>query len=257
MAISNDNFIKVDREWFEGARYYNRYGDHGLLMYSMILQEITIREYCNFNMSDIVNKLGYTFKNNNKQINILRQSVIDMAKDEYIEIYDLKNRVVNYDEIINNKNYRIYITVKVPWVPLYDECFDKIIISKFRKGISKFRVLSMYGYILCECNKQYSTATITVNDFKDTIHIGDSSVNSYGKILEESKLINYCSSGFNKENKKENPNVYSTHDDLPTLKKYMLDNHLTTYDNLKLQKKERDLKRSVKLINTNKLSEVK
>lgn len=239
----------MDNRWFlnkDGEILIDEYGEYGFIAHSLILCNLSIYGYYYLHLDSIFSTLGFSHKGNSKQITKIKHMVDKMVEDDFITIGDIYGNELSDIDITNNTIYSCFSENPSSFLLMARE--DVISISSYKGGrsINRFKLFTYYMYLRFEIANSGCKKIANSTIYKQ-LGLSDSTITNYNKILEDLKLICCCSSGFDTKNQKELINIYSTFADLPTLKKHMLDNYGFTYDELRLQKKERDLKRSIKL----------
>lgn len=255
----SDYFIKIEKYWFDdNFSLYNEYGEYGLLLYCSILQGKTIRDYCKFNIySDLYNLLGYNSNSNRTQMNRFNSIFSKMVLDGVFEIYDNNDNSITGNIKLNNNNYKIYVNDNVPNIPkdktilffaITDDNFKKVLTYK-DQSINIIKLFAYYCYISYITNVQDDYCKKSIDLISANIGISKTTVINYNKILSDDLgLIEIVSTGFDAKNLKEETNLYCLVEKFGNVKD-KIEKAYGNYETLKLQKKERDLKRSIKLAN--------
>lgn len=253
----SENFAMIDNKWFlnkEGETLLDRYSEYGLITHCFALCNLTVYEYYQLHLDSLFLTLNFTHNGNVKQINKIKYMVDLMIEDEYFSIGDLFGNDIKDNTIISNIIYSYYYDSPKSFFMVDKTDIVAIINYKGGRSVNRFKLFIYFLYLRFEIQNN-GTAIVKNETTYRQLGLSDKTISNYNKILEDINLIRYCSTGYDKDNKKEKPNMYSSVKHLSTLKE-RLQGSYGDYDTLKLAKKERDLKRSTKLKGINKLSEV-
>ena len=171
-----------------------KYDKYGILIYLLLLRNITMRNKVPFSMNDLGNKLNIK-QTNNRMVNKVKDIIIKSNKITYEILNDNNEFINNSKEIEYNKIY--ILTIKDNYIAdnsikIYDWEIDKLLDYIRAINIDKFEITLYLVYLYSKSrNSKLKGFVLDVNEVSKDLKIKEGNIYRYNKILKELKLIDF------------------------------------------------------------------
>ncbi|EPY2277989.1 hypothetical protein ACXAT3_002741 [Clostridium sporogenes] len=229
--------------------------NEALLIYILISQTITLRNYYTFSIYHLLDCL-YVNHKQTVTIEKIKNCLLELNQMNIFTYYEdvyFHKQVKDISKIKRGEKYFVEVNY------LFDSNFFivydneiKVILDycKGKKNIDKFKLIGYFCYLIMRMNKENKICYPSFDKIEFDVGIGTKAIISYNTILKELKLIDYINAGYRvvRGKVKQDVNYYCRYEDREYLKKYA--KRFKEDNNLKVQtineKKKSNKKRSLK-----------
>jgi hypothetical protein len=157
MEGRNDFYIKLEKQWFyndKGQTLLHEHGDMALMIYTIMLRNLTSRNSLNFSVNELCDTLLKTSKSNNSILVNKVKAAIRKLDNKLFKVYTDSNCNIKADlkQINNNITYyalRMNEPLKTKYIMAYDSEIDKLIKYSCNKKNSVSELITHFIFI---CN---------------------------------------------------------------------------------------------------------
>lgn len=141
--------------------------------------------------------------NQGKPTKQIKESVNSLIEKGYIEIYDLFENKINFNEIVsnmfkvefineNNKDNESSVSIEGGFSRIpYDNIISLLKYTSKNKGIKKYQLIRQYLIISRVCSNQFQFGHCSIDKMKDVMGISATNFKDNNNILSELGLIFY------------------------------------------------------------------
>jgi len=263
--MSNNFYTMLEKEWFynsEEETLLQKYGSICLMVYSVLLRNLTTRNTFNFSIDSLCSTLLINKKDNTAMVNKIKDAIRRLNGELFIVSLDSNcNIKANFTKIDNKNTYygiRINEPLKEKFIMVYDFEIDKLI--KYSKG-KKNSLNELITHYIFICNgfngsekeEGYKCYFGSMDYIATKTGIENSTLLSNNKIFNELDLLLIGNPGGNIEDKKykNSSNIYARaenkieFDKFIEIKKSTLSKKFAKDIDKKQQDKQRQLKQYI------------
>ncbi|MBN3437824.1 hypothetical protein CJF20_04710 [Clostridium botulinum] len=256
--MNKDFFVQVSNNMLienKDSKESYLLSNEALLIYILIIQTMTLRNYCTFSIYHLLDCMC---------INHKQTVTIEKIKNCLLELNQM-NVFTYYEDVYFNKQIKDISKIKrgdkyfveVNYVfddnffIVYDDEIKKLLdYCKGKKNIDKFKLAGYFCYLVMRMNKENKICYPSFDKIEYDVGIGIKAIMSYNNILKQLQLIDYINGGYRivRGKVKQDVNYYCRYEDRDCLKEYA--KRFKEDNNLKgqttLEKKKSNKKRSLK-----------
>ncbi|WMJ81233.1 hypothetical protein RBU49_02975 [Clostridium sp. MB40-C1] len=263
--VNNNFYIMLEKEWFyngEEQTLLQKYGTTALMIYIVLLRNLTIRNTFNFSIDNLCSVLLINKNNNSKMVKRIKNTIKELNDTLFIVCLDSNcNKKANILKINNSTTYYCIRTkepLKEKFIMIYDSEIDRMIEYSKGKKNSLSDLITHFSFICNGFNnskkeKGYLCYFGSLNYIEQKTGILKANLLSNNKIFIEQNLLLIGNAGGSiEDNKYENAsNIYARIENKVEFGKFMkikkssLNNKFESKAEKKQQDKQRQLKQLI------------
>lgn len=228
MVNENEFFVMLENEWFykkeedkEVETLLEKYNSDGLMIYSILLRDLTIRNTIKFSMNDLYTTLLIDKNKNTRMVNKIKDTIKKLNNELFIIYVDseCKNKL-ELNNIDNNTTYYAKLKrepLKNNYFIVYDFEVSKLIKYAIdNKNKNKEDLISHYCFLAKSFNnnkedENYGVCYPKLETITNRIQLSESTLLSNNEIFKDLKLLLIDNTGGNIEDGKykNTSNIYA------------------------------------------------
>lgn len=265
MVVNNNFYIMLEKEWFyngEEETLLQKYGTTALMIYIVLLRNLTIRNTFNFSIDSLCSTLLINKNNNSNMVKKIKSTIKKLNGDLFIICLDSNCNVqADLSKIDNGTTYyciRIKEVLKEKFIMVYDNEIDKMITYSKGKKNSLSDLITHFSFVCngfnnSEKEEGYLCYFGSLDYIEQKTGILKSTLLSNNKIFIEQNLLLLGNAGGSiEDNKYKNTsNIYARvenkveFDKFIEIKKASLNNKFESKTGKEQQNKQRRLKQLI------------